>query len=181
MVVPDSGRKRALVIVDIQPAFAKNREIIPGVQEVIRKVPYDCYIESVFWCGEDSLWAKQAKDSVVPRGEDTVAEVKTLLAGKDSIFLNKSTKSVFGGDIDLDRELRARGIQELHFVGYDTDDCILTSAEDAFDKGYFNYVLEECCFSSSGPALHEHALAILRNVCLTNNSCVEDVPKLQIG
>jgi len=181
MIIPDSGRKKALVIIDVQPAFTQDKRAIPNIQKLIQDVPYDLYVESIFWCDKTTMWAKQTNEDMVSRGEETLSEIKELLQMKPLIHVEKWTKSVFEGNIDLHKELQSHGIQEIHFVGYDTDDCVLTSAEDAFDRGYLTYVIEECVFSSSGIALHEYALAILRNVSLTNNSCVENIKKLNVA
>jgi nicotinamidase-related amidase len=86
----------------------------------------------------------------------------------------KQTKSVFKGEtvpkhISVNRILSNHGIEEVHIVGFDTNDCVLATAYEAFDLGYFTFVIEECVQSSSGDDMHNAGLLLLRNVDLTNH------------
>lgn len=80
------------------------------------------------------------------------------------------TKSAFQGDRDLIALFQERKIEEVHIVGVDANDCVLATAFDSFDAGFFTYVLEECVESSDGSHLRKTTLDILRNVDLTNHS-----------
>lgn len=182
--IPCSKRRKALCLIDVQPAFIEqsNNLVIQKIANLIRAVPYDSYVESLFWCDDKTLWAKQSKDIMVLRDAEfkTIPEIAELLKFKDIIRVEKQTKSVFKGDVPIEAILKKMNIEEIHFVGFDTDDCILVSAEEAFDLGFFSYVIEECTASNSGLSMKEHALAVLRNVSLTNNSCVEDIEFCQL-
>jgi nicotinamidase-related amidase len=184
MKIPDTHRKRALCVVDVQSAFVstENSFVIPQIKKLLATIPYDYYIESLFWSDAATLWAKQANEVLFPKDQDfrTIPEVAAILRGKEPLRVEKHTKSVFKGTPALEPLLREAGIEEVHFVGYETDDCVLVSAEESFDLGFYTYVIEECTASYSGPVFREHALAILRNMSMTNASCVENVGFLDV-
>ncbi|MDQ5826706.1 MAG: cysteine hydrolase [Chloroflexota bacterium] len=184
MNIPHSNRKRALFVIDVQPAFVlpEGEFALTNIQKLINSMPYDLYVESLFYCDEDSMWGKQTDERLHPRDEgfQTLPLIRTLLENHPCVRVEKHTKSAFKGDRDLVAILRQQSIEEIHIVGYDTDDCVFATASEAFDLGYFTYVIEECTSSGSGNEMRERALAILRNVCLTNNSCVEKINILEV-
>lgn len=51
------------------------------------------------------------------------------------IWMDKTRYSAFAGT-NLEIQLRARGIEELHLVGVCTDICVLHTAVDAYNKGF---------------------------------------------
>ena len=61
MKIPLSNRKKALIIVDVQPAFIKQRNayIIPHIVSLLQNVPYDCYVNALFYADKESIWDKQ--------------------------------------------------------------------------------------------------------------------------
>ncbi len=112
-----------------------------------------------------------------PKGEktETVGELSQKLSQLKPIMVEKETKSVFKGNKNIAKILKAGGIQEIHVVGLDTNDCVLSTAYESFDLGFVTYVIEECCQSSSSDALHQSALKVLQGQDMTNNSCSEDI------
>jgi nicotinamidase-related amidase len=69
-------------------------------------------------------------------------------------------------ETDLDRQLRARGIDTLIVTGVSTDCCVDSTARSAFQRDYDVFVVTDACAASS-PYLHHGALAALeRNVAL---------------
>ncbi len=177
MKIPASQRKRALIIVDVQPGFLndRNKFIVQRILELLVSTSYDLYVDTVFYADEQSLWQTQQHWSL-PKNEETRTDsaLQEVLASVHSIHLEKSTKSVFKGDKPLEKILKENGIREVHFVGLDTNDCILASAYESFDLGFLTYVIEECSQSSSSDELHEQALELLRHQCMTNHSRVVD-------
>ena len=168
--IPNPQKKKALIVVDMQSGFLpeQTRWIIPNVKEVIENGKYDLYIEAIFHAEPGSLWDKQTDWTFDL--EPTIPEIKEYLKGKELITLTKTTKSAFQADKDLTTILKKKDIEEVHIVGVDANDCILATAFDSFDAGFFTYVIEECIESSNGNGLREAALTILRNVDLTNHS-----------
>jgi nicotinamidase-related amidase len=186
MIIPRSGRRTALAVVDVQTAFinATSRSTVLNITRLIESFPYDSYVEAVFSAERGSLWDRQTK-WILPDGKDvrTISEVAELLRGGRVTRIHKHTKSIFNenGDGDVSRILRSDGIEEIHLVGFDVNDCVLASALDSFDRGFFTYVIEECCGASGGPGLKDHAVAILRHLNMTNNSQVEDIPVISVA
>jgi nicotinamidase-related amidase len=67
---------------------------------------------------------------------------------------------------DLDRALRARGVDSVIVTGVSTDCCVDSTARAAFHRDYDVFVVADACAADS-PHLHHGALAALeRNVCL---------------
>lgn len=182
MRLPDTGRKKALVVVDVQPAFIgdHNSYIVSKVGALIEKVEYDAYVEAVFSAEKGSVWDVQ-KNWVCPAGENThaIGEIKDLLEAKDPLRIHKHTRSVFGGNQDVVAYLRERGIEEIHIVGVETDDCVLATAFGAFDLGFLVYVLEECCAAATN-GRHQMGLDILRIQGMTNNRCLANAVDIEI-
>lgn len=183
MKIPKSTRKKALIIVDVQPGFlnTRSRYIIQNIKSLIEKVPYDFYVESLFYAEQGSLWDRQTKWTL-PKDENfiTVKGIVEILKPKGCLHLEKSSKSAFKGNVDLHRELKKRNIKEVHIVGLDSNDCVLATAYEAFDLAYFTYVIEECTESSSGDELKKAGFKVLRHVNLTNNSCLEKIKFVEI-
>ena len=67
------------------------------------------------------------------------------------------------------RMLKKEKIRTVHIAGLETNDCVLATAFDAFDRGLQTAVLEEACASKS-KTLYRGALLILRKLHLTNHS-----------
>ena len=173
MNIPDTNRKRALIIIDLQPAFVKphNQHIVPSIVSLIKNVPYDAYIEAVFHAEKGSLWDLQQGFTVPQdKGMRTVDEVMDNLKPYNPLHVIKETRSTFKGDQDLVAYFKERGIEEVHLVGTETHDCVLATAYDAFAAGFPVYALEEC-IESGTLGRHEVGLTLLRWQSMTNNSC----------
>lgn len=50
MKIPDSGKRKALIIVDVQPCFMNERNmyIVPRIASLIQEVEYNAYILALF-------------------------------------------------------------------------------------------------------------------------------------
>ena len=174
--LPSSRRKRALIIVDVQSGFLneENVGIVERIVDLLNQEPYDVIIECIFHAEKGSLWDRQT-DWYLPKDKDfkTVDEIIHALVGKEVIHVEKETKSVFKGTVDLNTEFKTRGIEEVHIVGLDANDCVLATTYESFDLGYFTYVIEDCTDASSGEHMKEIAFEILRHLNLTDRSCIE--------
>ncbi len=76
-------------------------------------------------------------------------------------WMDKTRYSAFAGT-DLEIQLRARGITEIHIVGVCTDICVLHTAVDAYNKG-FSIVIHEKGVASFDQQGHEWALRHFKN------------------
>jgi nicotinamidase-related amidase len=80
---------------------------------------------------------------------------------QDIYWMDKTRYSAFAGT-DLELQLRARNIQELHLVGVCTDICVLHTAIDAYYKHY-KVVIHADAVQSFNPAGHTWALEHFEN------------------
>ncbi|MFD1204322.1 MULTISPECIES: isochorismatase family cysteine hydrolase [Sporosarcina] len=96
-------------------------------------------------------------------GRELYGKLKSLYEEyKEKIlWMDKTRYSAFAGT-DLEMQLRARDIAELHLVGVCTDICILHTAVDAYNRG-FDIVVHEKGVASFDPAGHEWALRHFKN------------------
>ncbi len=170
MIVPNPSRKRALFIIDIQQGFMNDRDsvIVPNVQKLITDGGYDLFVDAVFHADKGSLWEKETgwTFDLSP----TIPEIKHMLDPHKTEFVTKTTKSVFNENKHLADFLKSRNITEVHLTGYDINDCVLATANDAFDLGFYTYVIEEAADSSESEDFKNDALAILRENEMTNHS-----------
>jgi len=182
MKIPETPRKRALIVIDMQPAFVKhhNKHIVPNIISLLKKIPYDLYVDTVFYAEKGSLWDKQ-QNVTEPKGKNirTVDELAAALKPFKPFRVTKDTRSAFGGDQDLAAHLAKHGIEEVHLVGIETNDCVLATAFDAFTLGFPVYVLEECC-ESGHPGRHQVGVELLRWQKMTNNSCLVETADVRL-
>lgn len=96
-------------------------------------------------------------------GRDLYGTLKTVYEQhQDKIYwMDKTRFSAFAGT-DLDMQLRARKITEIHIVGVCTDICVLHTAVDAYNKGY-SIVIHEKGVASFNEAGHDWALGHFEN------------------
>ena len=174
MKIPKSNRKKALILVDVQPDFVYKRKTntVRNIQDLLKSVKYEAYVECIFHAEKGSLWDKET-GWTLPKNKKfhTVGDILKLLP-EDTIHIEKTTKSAFKGNKNIEIFLKKKGIKEVHIVGFDTNDCVLATAYESFDLGFFTYVIEECVQSSSSNKINEHALNLLRHVNLTNKSFI---------
>ena len=180
MKIPDSGKRKALLVIDLQEDFIKpfNQRIVNNTLELLENTDYDLYVEVVFSAEEDSLWNRQQK-WFCPKSDrtKTVDSIEKILKTKPLVSMIKHTRSIFLGNKNLLKILQDNSIEEIHLVGTETHDCILASAFSSFDNGFPTYVIEECCESGT-PGRHAQGLEILRQQNMTNNSCLADTKKI---
>ena len=183
MKIPNSGRKKALFLIDIQSDFldARNKYIIDNIKKLLDKVKYDIYIEAVFYSKKGSLWDLQ-QHIIFPLGDKTktVDDLKNVYSKLKIVQVKKQTRSIFKEDQNkLLQILKDNDIEEVHLVGTQTNDCILASAFDAFDNGYIPYVIEECCETAT-KELQKYGIALFRRQHMSNNSVIEKADFIEI-
>lgn len=93
-------------------------------------------------------------------GRDLYGKLESLyqeIKGSENVeYFDKTRYSAFVGT-NLELQLRARKIQEVHIVGVVTDICVIHTAIDAYNKG-FDIVVHEKGVASFNQAGHEWAL-----------------------
>lgn len=182
MKLPHTTYKKALIVVDLQPAMLKphNGHIVPKIASLIKQVPYDTYVEAVWHSDNDSLWGEMMHvDHPKDDTTHTVDVVHNLLVPHHPLQVTKTSRSVFMGDQDVAVYLRKQGIEEVHLVGTETNDCVFATTMSAFDLGFRPYVLEECC-EALYEGRHGQGVQLLRYQKLTNNSCLAETRNVDI-
>ncbi|MDB4984743.1 MAG: hydrolase [Patescibacteria group bacterium] len=170
IILPNPSKKRALFIVDVQSGFETKRDawIIPNVVALIKEGDYALFVDAVFHADKNSLWDKETRWTM--DASPTVPEIKSILDPHKTVFVTKETKSIWIADPHLVDYLKSEKVEEIHVVGYDINDCVMCTANDAFDFGFSTYVIEEAADSSESDDLRNDALAILRENEMTNHS-----------
>jgi nicotinamidase-related amidase len=179
MIIPDAAVTKALFIIDVQPLTLKGDLPAAVTEKIVRfieKVRYDAYVLAEFHAPQSSMFYKQqgftlSEEEAGRTGKQIANALKTH---EDKLFhVRKSTRSCFKGfdPEGLKAFLRQRKIEEIHFVGFDINDCVLASAYEAIDSGYYSFILEELSHQQSGiQELADAALTIFRSQRMTNNS-----------
>jgi nicotinamidase-related amidase len=177
IAMPVSSRRKALFIVDAQTQTlcAEAQTLIPSMVNLINEYAYDAYVEANYYADETSMFFKQ-ENFLKTREEagPTASEIVSALSSKNPprIFVEKNTRSCFKGAAgrDLLLFLQDHQIEEAHFIGYDINDCVLASAYEAIDLGYFTYVIEELCHHwNADQLLKQSAIEIYRQQSMSNH------------
>lgn len=168
--IPNPSRNRALFIIDVQPGFIKpeHTHIVPNIVSLIKEGGYEVFVLAEFRAPRGSMWDMQTEWTFTHT--PTPVEITDILDPKKTIKVMKSTKSVFVMKPYLAAELRTKDIEEIHVVGYDINDCVLATAYNGFDLGFYSYVIEEAAESCESESLKKAALEILRHGEMTNHS-----------
>lgn len=172
MKIPNTKRKKALFIVDVQNWFIieRNKYILWNIINIIKNIEYDLIVYSISYNQEWSLWYNQIWWCENTTDDDILPEILELLKSKNTIKVNKLTRSVFKCDEDLKSILKINNIQEIHITWYETNDCVFATAQESFDLWYYTFVLEEAVETRTFQPNHTKAIEILNYLCLTNNS-----------
>lgn len=107
----------------------------------------------------EPVLAKQREmniDAACSRGGSWGAEFFRLRPAGGDVIIEKHRYSAFA-ETELDALLRDQGIRTLVLAGVQTNICIESTFRDAFNKGYY-LVIPEDCVASHAPSLHEAAL-----------------------
>jgi len=179
MIIPQTRLPKALFIVDVQPRTFEERlpfDITERIAVFLQQQTYDAYVVAEYFAPPESMMWKQSEFQYSEAETGPTSEkILTALVDfdKDVLRIQKTNRSCFKSfqQDELRKFLQARQIGEIHFVGFDINDCVLASAYEAIDLGYYSFVLEELCHRYDGDqSTKEAALTILRQQCMTNNS-----------
>lgn len=187
--MPLAGSRRALLVIDAQPATLDAdaaHETLGRIRDYVRCADYDAYVIATFHAPVGSMFERQlqwtlSKEDAGP--SDPVIDTIIAATGKPRMTLHKTLRSVFKANKDerVRDFLTAQGVDELHLVGFDINDCVLASAYDALDHGYLTFVIEECCGRTDADRrLTDAALTVLRQQAMTNNSARSAAMKVAI-
>lgn len=173
MIIPQTGRKKALFIVDVQDGFIieRNKYILPNIIELIKKGQYDIIVYSISYNKEWSLWYKQIWWCENPSETEIIPEIWNILKNHKNVYkVMKLSRSIFKCDENIHEILNEHEIQEIHIAWYESNDCVFATAQESFDLGYFTFVIEEATETRTTEINNTYALALLNYLNLTNNS-----------
>ncbi len=145
---------RALLIVDVQKAFAPPPKFVARLWRYSRHFP--CRIFTRYTNPFGSLARKVLKQKCCAPGSSDTELLIEPCAG--DVVLNKPAR--YGLSPAQIRQFRRRGIKRVTVCGLDTDACVLGVMFSLFDAGIECHLKETMCWSSSG--LHKSAVAITR-------------------
>lgn len=160
--------KKALIIIDIQKGFInKLTSRIPSkIKNFIikHKNDYDLIIFTKYVNHKNSNFVKNLnwKRFMEAKETDIVDELKEFINNK-----NLYVKDTYGSFVDnkLLKYLKDNKIKRVELAGIDTENCVLTFARDAFDRGFRVVVFKNLCASHTNLGLHKSALKIIeRNI-----------------
>lgn len=172
MKIPITGRKKALIVVDVQKTFVldRNKYILSNIRKVIENIYYDIIICTISHNEKKSLWFYQTWWDEWLEKEDVDSRILKSLEGKEYKVARKLSKSAFKWDLDLHQLFQKRNIEEVHIVWFESHDCVYATAQEAFDFWYYVFVIEEATETWSTKANHKKAIDLLNYQNLTNNS-----------
>ena len=156
---------KALIIIDVQKGFiTKLTGKIPlKIKKFIleHKNEYELVIFTKYVNHENSNFVKNLnwKRFMEVKETDIVDELKEFISKKN--LYKKDTYGCFTNDRLLNL-LKKKQIKQVELAGIDTENCVLTFARDAFDRGFKVVVFKNLSASHSSSKLHKSALEIIR-------------------
>ncbi|MBU1202483.1 cysteine hydrolase [Patescibacteria group bacterium] len=158
--------KKVLVIIDVQKGFIsehtkglatrikkfveknhKKYSLILFTQHINNNKSY--LYRNLGWKG----FMKEEEYGLMDEIAELAKSKKVFIKDTYGAFVNKKIESL----------LKNKGIKEVHLAGIDTENCVLTFARDAFDRGFNVVVFKNLCRSHSNPSLHKAALEIIKD------------------
>lgn len=158
--------KKALIIIDVQKGFMnKLTDKIPSrIRNFIleNRKNYDLVIFTKYLNQEGSNFVKNLNWRGFMDDKETALVDELVEFVDDKNIYEKYTYSSFV-DSRLLELLKSNGIEQVELAGIDTENCVLTFARDAFDRGFKVVVFKDLSASHSDLYLHESALAIIKD------------------
>lgn len=145
---------RALMIVDVQRAFAPPPAFLARLEGYARRFP--CRVFTRFVNPAGSMFRRVLKQRCCRPGGFDTALLLTPRPG-DLVFDKAGRYGLSARHVG---RLKRRKIKKITVCGLDTDACVLGVMFSPFDSGIECHLKEEMCWSSSG--LHRPALEIIR-------------------
>lgn len=156
--------KKALVIIDVQKGFI-NKLTVKTVNRIRNfiiknKDKYDLLIFTQYKNHKRSNFVRLLKwRGFMDKKETDLADEIKEFVNKRNLF----TKDSYGSFINnkLSNLLKKHKIEQVWLAGFDTENCVLTFARDAFDRNMSVVVYKNLTASHSNPRLHRAALEII--------------------
>jgi len=157
--------QKALIIIDVQKGFInkitkkiplKIRNFILKNKGSYRLIVFTRYINN-----------KNSNFYKILNWKEWMNDEQTAIVDELQEFVNSENlykKDTYGSFVDnkLLKYLRKNKIKQVELAGFDTENCVLTFARDALDRGFKIKVLKNLSASHSNPKLHKSALEIIK-------------------
>jgi hypothetical protein len=162
------------------------RSTLERIHQFVVDVEYDAYIVVQYYAPQDSMLYKQT-DWTATREEtwEVDSSVMNALKHKHHICsIEKTTRSCFGWS---NREkivnfLKEQWINWVHYIGFDSNDCVLASLYSSLWEGLYSFVLEELVHHNAwNQELHNAAITLFRHYHLTNNSLHKKINSIVVS
>jgi len=158
--------KKALVIIDPQKGFTSKhtKGIASRIKKFVEKnrKKYSLILFTQHRNDPKSyIYKYQGWRGFMKEEEYGFMDELAELAKSEKVFV-KNTYGAFT-DKKMENFLKKKNITDIHLAGMDTENCVLTFARDAFDRGFKITVLKNLCASHSSQRLHRAALEIIEN------------------
>lgn len=158
--------KKALIIIDVQKGFINKSttKIVSNIRNYILKHgrDYELVIFTKYYNHPKSAFVKNLKwRGFMNNSQTDIADEIKEFVNPKNLFI-KDTYSSFV-DNKLFNILKKNKIEQVELAGFDTENCVLTFARDAFDRGMSVVVYKNLTASHSMPKLHTAALEIIKH------------------
>lgn len=144
----NGGDMKALIMTDIQKVITSHKDFghvlenIKRIEDVCRQKGYEIIFIRHLSDQEDGF-----------NRENSLSAIDYEVKDGD-LVIEKKTPSMFK-DTNLDQILKARAIEEIIMVGFNTEFCCLFSTIAAFDRGYKVTFVEDAIGTCSSPENYE--------------------------
>jgi nicotinamidase-related amidase len=143
--------KTALLIIDVQKYYINEhtKDIPLKIEKYIKENKLDYIIFAQFINHKNAHhykafnWKKMQFSPDIDICDNLVQFIK-----KDNVF-QKDTYSLFKS-LRFNKYLKNNNIQKVFICGFDTDACVLATAYEAFDLGYYIKILHDLTKSHRG-------------------------------
>jgi biuret amidohydrolase len=105
------------------------------------------------------VWRKREPKAVL--GSPVTELMPELGIRPEDLIVVKQRYSPFL-ETDLDIIIRTLKIKTIVLVGMNTNNCVLCTAFEVFNRDLEVILLEDCCTSMNGPQFHERAVEQIR-------------------
>lgn len=153
--------KKALVVIDVQNYFYRENtkdtpaKIAEYIEKNIKK--FDFVVFQKFINHTNTPFYKMGwKDMMGPPETDFCSEIQNI----KHIEFSRSTRSCLR-DEKFKRFLEENNVTELFLCGFNTDECVISTAFDASDLGYCINVIEKLCATYNGNDFHNSAMKLM--------------------
>lgn len=149
----------------------RNQYIIPQIVKILKNISYDMVIFTLQFNDIKSLRYTQVGWIDMCENDALASEFSPFLWKENTFVVKKLTRSAFKAQgIDIHALLQEKSIEEIHIVGTESNDCVMATALESMDLGYYTFVIEEAVETGHTALNQERALGILNYLNITNNS-----------